>query len=239
MRCVAALALEEAALAEARQQWERHRTPPPRMREAVADGVAEAQQAAAKLQAAARGHAARRDLDEHKTVRAEIAAIEQRGSLLAAEPEPEPAAAPARAASPGRATALQRARERRQAKHGRKPAPAAAAAAAVDGGGGEERRRASSSRGKKKSRRPKELHYASSLDTPSERVSVEAFASLVRAGTVAPESVVVWTKGMTTWRLPAEALDVLPELAAVLGGEAPTASAALATPVRSLTFTRS
>eukprot|EP01045_Picozoa_sp_COSAG04_P023824 COSAG04_NODE_2891_length_3414_cov_4.032579_2_plen_229_part_00 len=207
------------------------------MREAVADGVAEAQLAAAKLQAAARGHAARRDLDEHKTVRAEIAAIEQRGSLLAAEPEPEPAPAAARAASPGRATALQRARERRQAKHGRKPAPAAATAAAVDGGGGEERRRvSSSSRGKKKSRRPKELHYASSLDTPSERVSVEAFASLVRAGTVAPESVVVWTKGMTTWRLPSEALDVLPELAAVLGGEAPTASAALATPVRSLTF---
>ena len=218
------LAEQEATLLREREDWERDRTPPPRMNAGPPPpGPEEEHAAAAKLQANYRGFATRRDLASLGAIRAEREALEEQAMFEQAQPEaalgayspssraldlapsPAPAPAPAKPAARGESSAVQKARQRRQAK-------AAAASSAAGGGGGVTLQK-----------KPKELHYALSLDTPSQRVTVEEFANGLATGAIPSTGVVVWTKGMASWTLPSDALDALPELRPALAAAAAAA----------------
>ena len=231
----------EARLAKERADWDRDRTPPPRIRiEATANDqrdepwVPPSQQeehaAAAKLQATYRGYTVRRDMNEASKVRTEQEALGTQGRKLQAEreareqqtrmelaelersaameaalaPAPIVAQALARTEStvkndPRKVSAIERARQRRAMK-GSKPSKSPATSV----------------------QQPRLLHYATSLNTPSKRVTVEEFADALTSGEISATSVVIWTKGMAGWKMPSDALDVFPELTPVFQRNAPT-----------------
>ena len=212
------LGQQEATLLREREDWERDRTPPPRMSAGPPPpGPREEHEAVAKLQANYRGFATRRDLASLGAIRAEREALEQQAMFeqeqlesgmgayspssraLDLAPAPEPAGR-------GETSAVTKARQRRQAK---------AAAGSSSAGGGI---------GGASQKKPKELHYALSLDTPSQRVAVSEFANGLATGAIPSTGVVVWTKGMGSWKLPSDALDALPELRPALAAAAAVAA---------------
>ncbi len=228
----------EVRLAKERADWDRDRTPPPRIRiEATGNDhrdepwVPPSQQeehaAAAKLQANYRGYAVRRDMNEAAKVRAEQEVLEAQGRKLQAEREAreqqtrmelaelersaamEAALAPAPIVSQALAhaestveadsrkrSAIEQARQRHVMKGSKSPATPV--------------------------QQPRLLHYATSLNTPSKRVTVEEFADALTSGDISATSVVIWTKGMAGWKMPSDALDVFPELAPVFQRNTPT-----------------
>jgi hypothetical protein len=262
------LAAAEARLAKEREDWERDRTPPPRMRAEVGErspvassssgmglggrmgaqtarwdappSQQEEHAAAAKLQANYRGYATRRDMKELETIRAQRQALEDQAARQQAEREaaeqqtrmqqaelersaaaqaalaPAPivalalspaastaATTSAAAGSPGKLSAIERARQRREMKASR------AEAASLQRSGQQPQQ-------KQPEQKPRELHYATSLNTPSKRVTVAEFGAGLASGAISAASVVVWTKGMDSWKLPQAALDTFPELAPAL-----------------------
>lgn len=213
----------EARLSKERAAWDRDRTPPPRMRlemsgEDQRDGPRsppsqqEEHAAAAKLQANYRGYTTRREMESGRRLQAEREAREEQTRMELAElersaaveavraPAPIVARAPVpRAESPAvevetpKLSAIERARQRRAMQGVASPG----------------------------SQQPRVLHYATSLTT-SKRATVEEFVDALTSGKISAAGVVIWTKGMATWKLPADALDVFPELTTVLQRNGPT-----------------
>jgi hypothetical protein len=232
----------EARLAKERADWDRDRTPPPRIRiEATGEDqrdepwVPPSQQeehaAATKLQANYRGHAVRRDMnaeqealgEQGRRLQAEREAREQQTRMELAELERSTAMEATRAPAPvvaqalarvestaetdsRKSSAIERARQRRAMKGTTSPVSSVQRPPA-DGG---------------LQQQPRLLHYATSLNTPSKRVTIEEFADALTSGEISATSVVIWTKGMASWKMPSDALDVFPELTPVFQRNGPT-----------------
>ena len=214
----------EARLAKERAAWDTDRTPPPRMRFEMTGedqrdeprsppSQQEEHAAAAKLQANYRGYTTRRDMEQGRRLQAEREAREEQTRMELAELERSAAVEAVRAPAPIVARALNP-RAENPAAEVDSPKPSAIERA--------RQRRAMRGVTSPGSQQPRALHYATSLNTPSKRATVEEFVDALTSGKISAAGVVIWTKGMDTWKLPADALDVFPELTTVLQRNGPT-----------------